>query len=242
MAYFDEETDAVIRAQWQALAGPVRNSIHDQEHKTAVRNAVSQYLLSKEDTVALEDEVLMVLLGLQTKEEFAEYLPTIEGLSPNDAAAVMTHIDEHLFALLSPYLNASSAAEPGSETPAHTHPLNSGGSTSPLEQFVIKDDAIRERFEKLPETVRQAILAENVAQAFSNVVRNNDLNQEQFITLGTLAVQVMVGLATTKDFRSRATEQHLVDEAHLKELVAEVEQNMFKPVRDAIVHTLDKRK
>lgn len=237
-ANYEEVVNTALQTAWKAVPGSVRNTILDQSYKTAVRNSASHLDLSDTDLQTLEEEVLMVLLGLQSKEDFAKELGTqLPQLGTQDVTTIVTSIEERFFALLSPYLDHKQASEDAQSTVPRKLT-----TTSPLEQFVQNQEDVQTRFSKLPESVRTAVLSSEVAGVFAEAVRTYDLDQNRFMLFGNNAVRVMVGLATPQDFRAVVTQQTLVPAEAVEAFAGVVEQGMFRPVRDAIVQALKDRK
>ncbi len=230
-----DEVAGTLFSVWSALPGPVRNSIIDQEYKQAVRNATNTLVIDAAVRTAIEEEVLFVLLGMVGTDDLTNTLQANTRLSAADAAAVASYVNEHLIALLSPYIGA--AQQPGQSAPQ----TGITGTKSPLEQFMRDQADVGERMGKLPVNVRTTILSDDVAQAFADVVRTFDLDQAKFMAFGKEAVRVLVGLETTKDFRGRMGDGHVVDQGQMDDFVAAVERGMFHPVRGAILQALQNK-
>jgi len=232
----DTNIPTLLREQWQHAPASVRSAILDQSYKQSARSAASSYELTEAALDTLEEEVLMVLLRLQSKDEFASALPsTVPDLSSADAEHLATQLDEQFFSLFSPYLD---------EAPEQAQQVGPRalGSTSPVEQFIHNQEDVEARFNKLPKNVQDAILSAEVAGTFSELVRTHDLEQGAFMTFGTSASRVLVGLATPRDFRQTVAESKIVPDGKHDSFTSTVEDGMFKPVRDAIVQALDARK
>lgn len=228
---------------WNAVPTSIKNAIVDQEYKHAVRNALLGHVLSPEEVATIEEEVVMTLMGMQRKEDFAKNLiACVKGLTSNDVASVTTHIDERFFALLSPFLTPITPRAHSVEPPPVSPVAKAMGTKSPLEQFINTQPDVQTRFYKLPEEVRDVILSPEVATIFSETVRTHNLTQTQFIAYGKEVVRVMVGLATTKDFRTHVAELAVVSKETEDVFVRSVEQGMFKPVRDAIIRALEEKR
>lgn len=119
---------------------------------------------------------------------------------------------------------------------------NPFSSASPLEQFIRKDAAISERYAKLPEGVRMAIVSPEVAHAFSAAIRSHDVSQEGFMALGAETARLLVGLLSTNDFRTRVRERTIVPPERYENFVRELEGTVVRPVQQAIMAVLANRK
>lgn len=130
------------------------------------------------------------------------------------------------------------------ESTEHTTPdaPEQAGTQSPLEQFVKKDAGVQVRFEKLPEGVRKEILSPAVAASFSTLVREHALEQEAFMTFGAHVVRVLTGLENVNDLRTALRDKKIVAHEEVEPFAQQVEAGMVKPVRDAIVKEVGKRK
>ncbi len=125
------------------------------------------------------------------------------------------------------------------DTANATNPFS---SASPLEQFIRKDAAVSERYAKLPEEVRTAIISPEVANAFSSTIRSYDVSQEGFMALGAETARLLVGLVSTNDFRTRVRERSIVPPERYENFVRELEGTVVKPVQQAIMAVLANRK
>ncbi len=259
----DLELQKELQRLWSTLPDPIQHAILEVTYKTAVRNALASYSVSDNEREAFEVEVLLVLLGLQSREDLARNPEiSVTSLTAGDLQHISEHLNTHFFAPLAPYLEESTVSQPiplpkkssdellpaaeitlpKPPTPQTASAVERGGTASPLEQFIRKDPAITERFSKLPESVRAAIVSPEVATAFSSCVRTYEISEGSFKMLGMEIVRLLVGMQSTNDFRAHVRELTIVSAAQQDSLVSTTEKDIVRPVQEAIMAVLASRK
>jgi len=211
------------------VAPPVRKVLEEGMHTTATQRALEAYRLDDEAHAAIEGLVRMVLLGLQTRDEFHNMLTNHQSLTREQGEEVMIVLDKALFAPLAEHLTKRTAADSAFEVPT-------------LTSFLDDERSAQERLVKLPGSVQEVIRSTALNSAFHALVQKHDLGAARAKILGRHVVTVLVGLGTTNDFKVNVTRDTGLDPSALDALFQDVEQLLFKPVRTAILAALEEKK
>lgn len=250
-----EFIDAFRKLSASEKAGFGSERVRELQHAFAAKHGLTDRIL--EDFLYVLDcaayklitteEVRKVMLDdLGCDTSVADALPSLwkdiaEARTKDDHAVDEDTLDESVEDTVDFNTQAVEAAQvPSGDVSATT--TNTHSSQSPLEQFLKKDADVQARFEKLPETVRSAVLSPEVAAQFSAIVREHAMEQEAFMTFGTHVVRVLAGLENVNELRTTLREKKIVAHEEVEPVAQKVEAGMVKPVRDAIVAEVEKRK
>jgi len=230
------DTQTYITALWDALPEPVQAALSGLDVPSQLSSICSEHTLTDADTESIAREVWFVLLGAEQREELQQHLASALS-EPNEETVtkLLATLDTKIFHPLGELLQQNQDEQAsGYGTKQSTQ--------SPLEQFVKKDADVQARFEKLPEGVRNEIFSPEVTASFSTLVREHALEQEAFMTFGAHVVRVLTGLENVNDLRTALRDKKIVAHEEVEPFAQQVEAGMVKPVRDAIVKEVGKRK
>lgn len=91
---------------------------------------------------------------------------------------------------------------------------------------------LREKFEKLPPKLREAIASVDTANIVLNIGRTNGLSIDKIGGLASETGYIMSGVASTKDFIPTLTEILGVSNEKAKAIALEINQKIFLPIRE----------
>jgi len=109
-----------------------------------------------------------------------------------------------------------------------------------MKQFDHKQ--VRQRFLTLPESVQDAILSEELADAFAAAMTHAGLQGDRMRVCNQQATLVAVGLATTVEFEAFVKSDLRLDETRANKLLGAVHASVFTPLRKALVTALEQKK
>ena len=97
MTYISKEIDTYIQSEWRALPALTKQVIKEGTYREVVQHALNKAGVGEHgDTLnTLNLNVLLVLLNLQTKEEFENSIAT--HLSDKERTTVVTELDAQIF-------------------------------------------------------------------------------------------------------------------------------------------------
>ncbi len=93
---------------------------------------------------------------------------------------------------------------------------------------------IKERFDALPESIKQVILSSNYEESLLEIGKKYNLKVEQLGALEVETTLVMMGLTPTKDFESTLTRELHVDASKGNEIVKDINEKIFFKIRELL--------
>lgn len=105
MTLFDSETDAHLKEQWATLPQALKDAISAAQYKEVVQSIARDNRMHIDQAGAVEQEILLVLLGLQSASEFQASLETVCGIPQGAAAKVNAIVQEKVFATIATRLD-----------------------------------------------------------------------------------------------------------------------------------------
>lgn len=92
-------------------------------------------------------------------------------------------------------------------------------------------EEVLQKYEKLPEAVRDAMFAEATAEKMEEIGRKHGLLLDAVGTLATETGYVMVGLVHPKDFTARIADAVGVSAMKARDIANDINEGVFKPIR-----------
>ena len=93
---------------------------------------------------------------------------------------------------------------------------------------------IKERFDTLPEAVKEAILSSQYTDTLIEIGKQYSLNVEQMGQLEQNTTLVMMGLIPTKDFESELTRELHLDKTRGSQIVKDINEKVFFRIRELL--------
>lgn len=122
MPFIDSETDAFVKAQWQRLPPQLKQAITDARYKEVVARLTQERHLHIDQAAKVEQEILLVLLGMSESKDLASALHKQAGIADEEAKVLEKEIVEKVIAPVATHLHdllhASSDAEDALATEA----------------------------------------------------------------------------------------------------------------------------
>lgn len=111
-----EEYQQILRSQFSKLPQTMRDFISKGNWSGLLSNIARQFNLTEEKYTAIENEVLLVLIGLEPKEDFVENITRELGVDVNTAKWIEEDVERDIFSKVANEINAVwQAADAGSE-------------------------------------------------------------------------------------------------------------------------------
>ncbi len=107
-----------------------------------------------------------------------------------------------------------------------------------MKEFV--QEEVSKRFKQLPDVVQSAILSEELANALHSAMHTAELTKENITICNQQATLVMVGLATTVEFKKNIESEMSLDKTVAQILFEDISANVFNPVRKSLLDVLEK--
>lgn len=222
----DDTTQERITQAWAHIPAPVQRAALAGAHRNAVIVATGGMGLDGEGIAALQMEVLFVLLGAQTVQEFEMELANHPTLTVEQGRIVAENLRKTLFAELALYL-------PGMEEDA------ARSAVATLRDSIAAHADVETRLAKLPDSVQATIRSPELERAFADIQKRHAVMGPIAAMLGMSIARVMVGLVTMNDFKVAVTRDAGIPPNNLEALFLDVEQQLFKPVRTTIMSALE---
>jgi hypothetical protein len=232
----EPEAQNVFQQAWKEAPSKVRDAILAQTHREVIQKATKNVNLDAEDVASLEQEVLFVLLGIQTIREFEDEISLRSTLTTEQSQDFIKKIHEELFARLLPQ---SHGMENKSHTPVAEETAR--GTAITVHTAIDAYGLVRERLERLPQSVQATIRSEEMERGLASLLGKYQFKAEHAPVFVAEAVRVMVGLTTTNNFKTEVTRTTGLNPNTLDALFFDAESTLFKPVRMAIMQALEQR-
>lgn len=226
---FETEETRVFGELLSMLSEPVKKVIVEGVYKNAVKGASVDFGLDDEAMAGIQMEVLVFLMGLQSRSELQRVLEQHQSLTEVQGAEVMKGLEKTLFAPLAEYLPGNS--EEGE-----------GAGSITLLASITENTAAAERMGKLPSGVQEVIKGDDLQRSFTTLIRKHNLSVDVARSLAQHVSVVLVGLGTTNDFKVNVTKDTGLEPSKLESVFQDIEVSLFKPVRTAILTALEQKK
>ena len=93
---------------------------------------------------------------------------------------------------------------------------------------------IKERFDALPESIKEIILSSNYEETVLKIGQAHQLNVEQLGILERETTMVMMGLTPPQDFQTELARELRIDNAKGAEIVKEINEKIFFKIRELL--------
>lgn len=100
-------------------------------------------------------------------------------------------------------------------------------------------ETVSKRFRQLPNDVQDVILSDTLATALKTALESAHLSGEDFEACKKQVTLVLVGLATTKEFKAYLSEDAKLAPPVTEMLFSTLSSTVFVPVRDCLLKAFD---
>jgi hypothetical protein len=100
-------------------------------------------------------------------------------------------------------------------------------------------EIVSKRFGQLPSVVQDAIFSESLASSLHESMHTAQLTADKCVECNQQVTLVLVGLATTKDFKEYVFSDLKLEQAIAKKLYDTVVTKVVLPVRDTLLKSFD---
>jgi len=204
-----------IQQQWPALPKLTQQVIKEGTYKEIVQLALNKALVkdSEEYMDGLTQEVLFVLLKLQTPEDFRGELKNMKVFEDKQIETILQVISAQLF------------------TPALAKNPNFEGK---LLEHIFYVDVIQNAFKKLPQETQETIQKLSF-ECITDITARHSLNTKQRNILRNKTARVIVGLTNTSDFVKEVRNELGMQHSDVLAITNIIEKEIFAPVRDSLL-------
>lgn len=103
------------------------------------------------------------------------------------------------------------------------------------------EDQIKEKYDSLPEDVRQAITSSEMEERIFEIARKNGVQIDESAELIRITGLVMLGLENKSDFVSMVQDALSVDFQKAQDIVVAINEQVFNSIRDSLkkIHNED---
>jgi len=227
-----EQLQHYIEHAWELLPQSYRAAILHEDYKLVPQGALSGTGLDSENLAYIQREVLFVLLGLQTVEDFDVQI-TGSGILIQDQTVTFLEAMHNFFS----GLNTDDDMQSRQEAPPTAHGFTATNIHTAIDAYGL----VRERLERLPQTVQVTVRSQQLEDGLASLLSKHQVDQRLAPVFVAEAVRVMVGLTTTNNFKTEVTRSAGWDPNKLDALFLDTESVLFKPVRMAIMQALEQK-
>lgn len=193
-----------IRHAMKTLPAPVRRYLGEGAYTPIVSELARKYSLRVDQRVILEREVMLLLLGTETGEEFAAALQTEAAISENIISQIITDLNQEIFSSLEAEIEKEA-----------TRP-------SPGSRAVVA-------LQRAPKTVQETLSDPKTEQIVAEIARTRNLHVDQTGKLIALNRDMLLGLISPQTFLQNILAMG-IPEMQAKAILAEVNTKIFMPL------------
>ena len=101
-------------------------------------------------------------------------------------------------------------------------------------------DQLWDKFDKLPERVRDVILAPKTTEILDNIIKKNGVSEERGLKLVRYIDFIRAGIVPITLLRETMQEEFQIDEGHARKIAEEVRDKIFMQVKKELheIHKL----
>ncbi len=212
------DLETYIAQQWKALPNLTQQVIKEGTYREVTQQALNKAGAdnTEEYLEQLSFEALIVILNLQTVDDFRENVKLISSLTDTQVETIVRELNAQLFSTL--------------------NSVNESFEGTILEHiFFVKK--INDLFLKLPAET-QEIIQKLSFDCIGTLAHRHLFNKKQINALRTMIAEVMVGLINTTDFVKHAQNDLALSYTDAVAAANEVEKEVFTPVRESLLNAL----
>ncbi len=191
-----------ISQAMQALPLPARRYFSEGKYTFVAKRLAGKYGLRADQSGIVERELMLLLLGTETADEFAASLKTEAMISDDVRARIMTDLNQEMFV-----------------------PLQAEMQKEPQNPRIVAAIA------RAPKMVQDVLSDPRTEQIVVEIGRGKNLHIDQIGVLTTMNRDMLLGLASPQEFLQKILAIGVPD-VHAKAILSEVNTRIFMPLHD----------
>ena len=257
-----EPTQEQLQKRYSEMPPTVKDALFSMESVEVIENLGKKYALAPDQPSKIAREVGMVLLRFTKPADFSGVLEKKLGIPPEKAIAISTDIQREIFSKV-PTMSMSTPvpvvprpiapiAVPVAVKPiVPVVPLLAAAAPAPsvssgLDEKNLRalfrisvgtnytEDALREKFESLPQGLRQAIASVDTANAVQTIAKRYILHIDQMGALSSETGLVLLGLTHPRDFTKNLAVRLRISEPRALEIAKSVSEAVLVKVKETL--------
>ncbi len=223
----DPETEKIIEEQMKKLPEAIRNLFLDEKLKEKIAGIGKRNGLTMEQLKLLETETYLVMIGLVHTEEYKDALKEQLGVEDEKLSNIVSDINKEILDEVKEILADVYEAE------------------DELEELPSNEDieeTLDQRFDKLPEEVKKAVVESGYHDKLYAIGEKNNLNVIQMGKLEETATNVVIGNIHPDKFEEKLKEKLGTSGELTKNIAGEINTRILAPIREKMEVAYEKTK
>jgi len=258
-----EPTQEQLQKRYSEMSQTVKDALFSMESVEVIENLGKKYALAPNQPTILAKEVGLVLLRFTQPSDFAIAMEKKLGIPPEKARAIAADVQREIFskvptmsmstpvpvvprpiaplavpiavkpiAPVASLLVAAAAPAPSASSGLDEKNLRALFRISVGTNYT--EDALREKFEELPQGLRQAIASVDTANAVQTIAKRYILHVDQMGALSSETGLVLLGLTHPRDFTKNLTARLRISEQRALEIAKSVSEAVLVKVKETL--------
>lgn len=221
-------TKTLIQEHFRSLPKDLQSYITSEKFAQTIEQIGSTHALTKQETAILEDEAVLVLMGLEPIEDYADNLEEILQKSSQDAESVAISVANEIFSPIKDVLGAYLEQASFDDT------LDSEIRSAVISPSSIEQNRFEKRLEALPEELRILITSGKVKEQVAAIGTQFELTPQQTEKLEEQVVLRILGFLRKANFTHSLKENVGIDEQNVQEIENALDQHIFLEMRQGL--------
>ena len=224
------DVQAVLQRQLTKAPLSIRRVLENQAYAPVVSKALGDASRDTALVVAVEEEVIMTLLGLQSPQDFEIAIASIPGVTTELLRSVTSAVHRDIFLPLAVNIESIRVNE--------TQTVGTRESASVFDDILQRDTILQSQFNKLPQNAQTTIRSEEFGKAMSDIATHFRLTPDQVLLFTKSSLAALVGAINATTFYERARKDFALPGELFIAFTQTSDQRIFRPVRNAILMTI----
>ena len=234
----ESETKKLIQNQFKSLPKGIRDYVVSEKFNQMMQDIGRRHQYNEQEAIALENETVLVFMGLESIEDYAENLQRVLKKPAEEIEEVAIEIAKEVFSPMKQELRMYLQQAASSEEKAADTPETKNDRPEIIRQPPnISKERFEKRFEALPEELRQLFSSGAIEQEVRNIGSTFSLSAQQ---LGALEEQVrlrILGFIRKANFLTTLKEQTDIEEGKIQKIGDALEQGIFLTTKQALINS-----
>ncbi|MDO8589881.1 MAG: hypothetical protein Q7R69_01240 [bacterium] len=224
------EEDKILQEQIKNAPTEIKNLLTKGDWSIVVSQISRKNNFSHEQTVALENEVLFVLLSMELSKDLVRNMQDVLEVQESVSQEIAREVNEKIFKEVEPFLPTSS------EDSNLIESLHDENSAENIRQILKantgedRDKLIANQLKKLPEALQQAIRVVPWKSVVKEIALLNKLDLAQIVAVERETMFVIYGFEDEKNYLSNVMREAKLDEAMATTITAALNERVFKVI------------
>ena len=224
------EEDKILQEQIKNAPAEIKNLLAKRDWSVVVNQIAQKNNLFPEQVVALENEVLFVMLSMELSKDLARNVEDSLGIEEGVSQEITREVKEKIFKEVEAFLPTES------EEPNLIESLHDENSAEDIRKILKahtgedRDKLIESQFKKLPEALQQAINVVPWKSAVKEIALLNKLDLAQIVAVERETMFVIYGFEDEKNYLANIMREANLDEAMATAITAALNERVFKVI------------